>query len=77
MIKNINLQDLKQICENATKSPWKLYIEGRDQQCGSSLIMTGDENDRDYDIEFLNLKKEDQDFIVDARNNMPLLIDEI
>ncbi len=30
--------------------------------------MTGEEENRDYDIEFISIKPEDQDFITMARN---------
>lgn len=39
--------------------------------------MTGNENDRDYDIEFIRIKNEDIDFITMARNEMPKLINEL
>ncbi|MDN3691513.1 hypothetical protein QWZ06_04210 [Chryseobacterium tructae] len=66
-----------EICNKATQSPWTSYIEGRDFDSGSSFIMTGEEGNRDYDIEFISIKPEDQDFIAMARNAIPLLVDEI
>ncbi|SEW29558.1 hypothetical protein SAMN05421841_2072 [Chryseobacterium wanjuense] len=71
------LKNILKICNKATKAPWRLYIEGRDFTSGSSFIMTGEIENRDYDIEFLKIKKEDQDFIVMARNVLPQLINEI
>lgn len=71
------LKNIIEICNKATKSPWTSYIEGRDFDSGSSFIMTGDDEDRDYDIEFISIKPEDQDFIAMARNVIPLLVDEI
>lgn len=71
------LKNILEICNKATKAPWKSYIEGRDFTSGSSFIMTGEIENRDYDIEFLKIKKEDQDFIVMARNVLPQLINEI
>ncbi|WP_426481781.1 hypothetical protein [Chryseobacterium sp. R2ACT005] len=38
--------------------------------------MTGEEK-RDYDIEFISIKPEVQDFIAMARNVIPLLVEEI
>lgn len=77
MIKKEELLKLQEICNKATKSPWKTLIEGRDFECGSTFIMTGNENDRDYDIEFIRIKNEDIDFITMARNEMPKLINEL
>ena len=57
--------------------PWTSFVEGRDFVSGSSFIMTGTNHDRDYDMEFLNIRPEDQDFIAMARNVIPLLVDEI
>jgi hypothetical protein len=36
--------------------------------------MTGKVENRDYDIEFLKIKPEDQDFIAMARNVIPTVI---
>lgn len=73
----LELKDILELCNKATKSPWTSYVEGRDFDSGSSFIMTGSENDRDYDIEFVQIKTEDLDFIAMARNVIPLLINEI
>ncbi|MCS3869133.1 hypothetical protein J3D55_002049 [Chryseobacterium ginsenosidimutans] len=71
------LKNILEICNKATKAPWKSYIEGRDFISGSHFIMTGEGENRDYDIEFLKIKPEDQDFIAMARNIIPLLVNEI
>ncbi|WP_449398699.1 hypothetical protein [Chryseobacterium wanjuense] len=71
------LRNILDLCNKATKAPWKSYVEGRDFSSGSSFIMTGEEQDRDYDLEFVKIKAEDQDFIAMARNVLPKLIDEI
>lgn len=76
-MKNTDLINLIEICNKATKGPWKSYIEGRDHDSGSNFIMTGNDDERDYDIEFAGIKLEDQDFIATARNNMPDLIAEV
>ncbi|SNR95843.1 hypothetical protein [Flavobacterium sp. ov086] len=73
----LKLNEIINICNEATKAPWKSFIEGRDHESGSSFIMTGEESDRDYDIEFINIKNNDQDFIAMARNKMPDLVTEI
>ncbi|MCW1960739.1 hypothetical protein [Chryseobacterium viscerum] len=74
---DLELKNIMEICNKATLSPWTSYIEGRDFNSGSSFIMTGEEENRDYDIEFISIKPEDQDFIAMARNVIPLLVDEI
>ena len=76
-MKDIDLINLMKVCNKATQSPWKSYIEGRDHYSGSNFIMTGNADNRDYDIEFAGIKLEDQDFIAIARNSMPDLIEEV
>ncbi len=70
------LKKIIEICNKGTQGPWKSFIEGRDFTSGSSFIKTRDK-ENDYDIEFLNIRNDDQDFIAMARNILPLLIDEI
>jgi hypothetical protein len=73
----LKLNEIINICNKATKAPWKSFIEGRDHESGSNFIMTGEESDRDYDIEFVNIKNNDQDFIAMARTHIPDLVAEI
>nr|WP_315035450.1 hypothetical protein [uncultured Chryseobacterium sp.] len=77
MLNEIELKKMLEICNNATPSPWTSYIEGRNCTSGSSFIMTGTGENRDYDIEFVTIKPEDQNFIAMARNSMPQLIEEL
>ncbi|MBP2619400.1 hypothetical protein [Chryseobacterium jejuense] len=74
---DLELKNIIEICNKATSSPWTLYIEGRDFDSGSNFIMTGEKGSRDYDIEFISIKPEDQNFIAMARNVIPILVDEI
>jgi len=76
-MRKIDLIEISNVYNNATRGPWKSYIEGRDHESGSSFIMTGQEDNRDYDIEFISVKNEDQDFIAMARNVIPELVEEI
>ncbi|SDQ04778.1 hypothetical protein SAMN05421664_0142 [Chryseobacterium soldanellicola] len=69
----LELKNILEICNNATKAPWKSYVEGRDFTSGSNFIMTGENENQDYNIEFLKIKPEDQDFIAMARNVIPQL----
>ncbi len=73
----LELKNIIEICNKATQSPWTSYIEGRDFDSGSGFIMTGEKDNRDYDIEFISIKPADQDFIAMARNVIPLLVAEI
>lgn len=66
------MQEIKDRCDKATKGPWISFVEGRDHTSGSSFIRTkGD------DIELIGATVEDQDFIAAARQDIPLLIEEI
>lgn len=67
------LQEIEDRCSNATKWPWKSMIEGRDHTSGDSFIMTGGEN-----IYISNpLFDNNQDFIANAKQDIPKLIAEI
>ena len=71
----ITEDELKQIelrCSDAKPGPWKAYIEDRDHESGSDFIMTGAE-----DIEILGATVADYDFIANARQDIPRLIQEI
>lgn len=57
--------------------PWKSYVEGRDHTSGSSFIKTGEGADRGGDIELTGATFADQDFIAAAREDVPLLLEEV
>jgi hypothetical protein len=63
-------------CTAATPGPWKSYIEGRDHESGSDFIMTGPGGSGE-DIELTGATRADQDFIANARQDVPRLIAEI
>ena len=48
----------------AQRGPWKSFIEGRDHDCGSSIIQTGESADRGEDIEMSGATDADYDFIL-------------
>ncbi|MFP9098038.1 hypothetical protein ACLI09_03195 [Flavobacterium sp. RHBU_24] len=73
----IDLDKIIEVTDKATKGPWVSYREGRDFTSGSSFIMTGEDGDRDYDMESYTFREEDQDFIAMARNVVPDLVNEI
>jgi hypothetical protein len=70
------IEKIVNLLPNITRGPWESFVEGRDHESGSSFIMTGDKNNRDYDIEFCAIKEVDQDFIALSRNILPLLLEE-
>ena len=68
-------EELRQIeyrCRKATAGPWIAFVEGRDQFCGSSIIRTAGE-----DIDFCGATTEDIDFIANARQDIPKLLEEV
>lgn len=66
------LKEIELRCDKATEGPWISFVEGRDHTSGSSFIRTI----RD-DIELIGATVEDQDFIANARQDIPILIREI
>ena len=72
MLSDNELAEIKKRTESATKGPWKAYIEDRDFQCGSSFIQT-----QGGDIELTGATEADYDFIANARQDIPKLLDEI
>lgn len=58
-------------------APWKSFIEGRDHTSGSSFIQTGEGASRGTDIELTGATAADQDFIAAARQDIPLLLEEV
>ena len=66
------IADMKTRLAKATLGPWKSYVESRDHACGSDFIMTGGE-----DVYLTGATVADQDFIANARQDIPKLIAEI
>lgn len=62
----------------ATPGPWVSFVEGRDHTSGSSFIKTRSAaGARGADIELSGATAADQDFIANARHDIPVLLDEI
>jgi len=76
-IKKEELNEIRLRCNSATNAPWVSYIEGRDHTSGSDFIMTGVGGSRGEDIELNGATVQDQDFIANARQDIPKLLDEI
>jgi hypothetical protein len=56
----------------ATPGPWRSFVEGRDHSSGSSFIQTAIN-----DIELCGATVGDQDFIANARSDVPALVREV
>ncbi|PPQ18177.1 hypothetical protein CV770_17290 [Bradyrhizobium sp. AC87j1] len=63
---------IKARCEQATAGPWKSFIEKRDKLSGSDFVQTGGE-----DVYLTGATLADQEFIANARQDIPRLIAEI
>jgi hypothetical protein len=77
-ITEAKLEEIERRYEAATPGPWKSYVEGRDHQSGSNFIETrGVDGSRGPDIEIIGAAVADQDFIAAAREDVPVLVEEI
>jgi len=74
---DIEIKEIWLRCKAATCAPWVSYVEGRDHASGSNFIMTGEGENRGDDIELTGATIADQDFIAHARQDIPLLLNEI
>lgn len=77
MLTDEELKQIEKRVNEAQSGPWKAYIEGRDHESGSSFIMTGTANQRGDDIELTGATNADYDFIANARQDIPKLIEAI
>ena len=72
MLSDNELEEIRIRTEKATNGPWNVFIEGRDFESGSSFIQT-----ESGDIELIGATEADYDFIANARQDIPRLLDEI
>jgi hypothetical protein len=77
MIDERQLQEIRARADAASPAPWKPRVEGRDHESGSSFVMVGEGPDRREDIELCGASVADYDFIAHARNDVPLLLEEV
>ncbi|WKJ90767.1 hypothetical protein QZJ86_01120 [Methylomonas montana] len=71
----ITIEYLREIlakCGSTTPGPWVSFIEGRDHDSGSSFIRTAGN-----DIELSGATDADQDFMANAKQDIPALVAEI
>jgi hypothetical protein len=66
------LDEIQARCNHASPGPWRAWIEGRDHTSGSSFVQTGAD-----DIEMSGATDGDYDFIANARQDLPRLLEEI
>lgn len=69
------LADIQRRCDLATKGPWISSIEGRDHSSGESVIIRCD--GKEDDLYIVGGSIADQDFIANARQDIPMLLAEI
>jgi hypothetical protein len=71
------LEEVRKRCEAATPGPWVSFVEGRDHTSGDSFIRRGTKEGWQEDLYLTGGTVADQDFIAHARQDIPLLLDEI
>ena len=69
---DIKLEQIKERFNRATDGSWISFVEDRDHTCGSNFIRTAEN-----DIELIGASVDDQDFIANARQDIPWLINEV
>jgi hypothetical protein len=80
MLGDEELAAMKARVEAATAGPWCSCVEGRDQDGGDSFIMTGGEDIYIRSGSYRGGSEQlraDQDFIANARQDVPRLIAEV
>jgi hypothetical protein len=75
-LSNEHLNEVRRRCDAATSGPWISSVEGRDHMSGDSVIIRGVDG-AEEDLYLIGAIEEDQDFIAHARQDIPLLLDEI
>jgi hypothetical protein len=72
------LAGVRQRCEAATKGIWISSVEGRDHPLGGeTLIMRDNDGQREDDLYLFGGTIADYDFVANAKQDIPLLLDEI
>jgi len=77
MISEEKLIEIEKRCKYSTRGPWKAFIEGRDHDSGNHFIMTGEKDNRAEDFEIDGARIDDYDFIANAKQDVPALIEEV
>jgi hypothetical protein len=75
-LSNEYLDAVRKRCQNATPGPWVASIEGRDHRAGENIIFRGVDGTEDA-LYLFGGTDADYDFVAWARQDIPLLLDEI
>lgn len=70
------LDEVRKRCDSATPAPWVSFVEGRDHSSGSNVIVRGPDGS-EADLYLFGGTEADHDFVANARQDIPLLLDEI
>jgi len=71
-------REVRKRLETATPGPWIAFIEGRDHTSGDSFIRRGPiDAEEDFDLYLHGATVADYDFIANARQDIPTLLEEI
>lgn len=77
MVDEKRLQEIAARVAAASPEPWRASLEGRDHESGSDIILVGTGSDRRDDIELVGAASADCDFIANARQDVPVLLEEV
>jgi hypothetical protein len=82
MITADELDAIEQRAQRASKEPWMSFVEGRDHWGGDNFIRVGEPKDNEPDMyisraQLRPASVDDQDFIANARQDVPRLIAEV
>ena len=71
------LAAVRQRCDATTKGPWVSWVEGRDHSAGETVITRGEFDEGEEDLYLFGGTVADYDFVANAKQDIPLLLDEI
>jgi hypothetical protein len=71
-----DLDEIRKRCEAATQGPWISFLESRDKFSGESFIARGSDRS-EADLYLIGATDADIEFIANARQDIPMLINEI
>lgn len=78
MLTENELLEIEARCNLAKPGPWKAFLKGQDFESGLDIIKTGSTNYYEgNDIEIFGATKEDLNFIANAKQDIPKLIQTI
>jgi hypothetical protein len=71
------IDSIKQRCEATTKGPWIASVEGCDHPLGGETLIIRGKDPREDDLYLFGGTVEDYDFVANAKQDIPLLLEEI